>query len=239
MDSHSRAYHGGNTVLDRLTSAEREALFPRLSVCFVEEASVLRERDRPLDAVYFPIDAVLSIVVELTQGQMFEVGVIGRGGAVGAEIAVGARMASRTVLCQAEGRVALLSGEEFATALDRSRTFRTAVHESLRRQWFDSQQTVACNFAHPIEQRAARWILLTHDQIGHDDFPMRAEFLSIMLGIDAARIHPPLAALVELGCIRYADEQLTVLSRAALYEHACECYERQLTAPFITRNGVA
>jgi Crp-like helix-turn-helix domain len=112
--------------------------------------------------------------------------------------------------------------------------FLLAVLESLRRQWFDSQQTVACNFAHPIDQRAARWILMTQDQVDHDNFPMRTEFLSIMLGVDEVKIHEPLAALEKLGCISYEGEALTVVSREALRGYACECYERQRSTPFIT-----
>jgi len=233
------AYRGGNAILDRLAPDEREALLPQLSVCFEEEANVLHRLDQPIDAVHFPIDAVYSIIVELAQGQMYEVDVVGRVGVIGAEIAIGAQMASRTVLCQAAGRVARLPSDQFETALDRSRTFLGAVRESLRRQWFDSQQTVACNFAHPVEQRAARWILMTQDQIGHENFPMRAEFLSIMLGIPEAQVREPLAELVELGCIRYEAEQMTVLSRSALHANVCECYDRQRTAAFITLGGPA
>src|ERR1700729_3559061 len=113
-----REYGGRNSILDRLEPAERAKLLSQLSVRFAEEASVLRVRDQPIDAVHFPIDSVYSVVVELAQGQMYEVDVIGRGGAVGAEIAIGAHVASRTVLCQAGGRVAQLPSDQFKTALD-------------------------------------------------------------------------------------------------------------------------
>jgi len=108
---------------------------------------------------------------------------------------------------------------------DASHKFLAAVRESVRHQWFASEQTVACNFAHPIEQRAARWILMMQDQTGRERFPMRAEFISMMLGVPAAHVRAPLAALAELECIRYADEELTVISRDALQEHVCICYE--------------
>jgi CRP-like cAMP-binding protein len=236
MDSRplASAYSGGNAILDRLSPLEREVLLPNLRIYGDEEASVLRTRDQPLDTVYFPIDAVYSIVVELARGNMYEVDVIGRAGVIGAEIAIGARVASRTVLCQAAGRVACAPSDQFKTALEHNRTFLLAVRESLRRQWFDSQQTVACNFAHPIEQRAARWILMTRDQVGQDSFSMRAEFLSIMLGVSEAMVGEILAALVRLDCIQYQDERVAVLSANALREHVCECYDRLQTARFIT-----
>jgi CRP-like cAMP-binding protein len=239
MDSPGATYKGGNIILDRLTRADRDALMPQLGIALVEEGTVLRPRDQPIDTVHFPIDAVFSVIVELAQGHMYEVDVIGRGGAVGVELAIGAHISSRTMLCQAGGSVATLTSAQFKNALDRSPIFLAAVRESLRRQWFDSQQTVACNFAHTIEQRAARWILMTQDQVGHERFSLRAEFLSIMLGTTTAKIRDPLAVLEELGCIEYADDMLTVLSRDALTDVTCECYERQLTAPFLTFDGVS
>ena len=220
-------YPGGNAILDRLTAVEREQLLPGLSVIFEEESTVLHARDQRIDGVHFPIDAVYSVVVELERGQMYEVDVVGRAGAAGIELAIGARSAMRTVLCQAAGRVAHISGPEFMHALERSPAFLMAVRESLRRQWFESEQTVACNFAHSIEQRAARWILMMQDQTGRDRFPLRAEFLSMMLGVPDTQVYAPLAALAELGCLRYADEELTIVSRDALLEHVCICYKEQ------------
>jgi hypothetical protein len=226
-----RAYPGGNAILDRLTPVERADLLPGLNTFFEEESNVLHERDEAIGGVHFPIDAVYSVVVELERGQMYEVDVVGRAGAAGIELAIGARSAMRTVLCQAAGRVAHISGAEFMRALERSPAFLTAVRESLRRQWFASEQTVACNFAHSIEQRAARWILMMQDQTGRDRFPMRAEFLSMMLGVPDTHVHAPLAVLAELGCIRYAWEELTVVSRDALLEHVCMCYEGPPVSP--------
>jgi hypothetical protein len=227
MDTHppASAYCGGNAILDRLSPREREDLLSHVSVYIEEEGTVLRARNRSIDAVHFPIDAVYSVVVELSQGHTYEVDVIGNTGVVGAEIVIGAEIASRTVLCQAGGRVAKLPCERFIDAIARNQPFLAAVRESLRWQWFNSQQTAACNFAHTIEQRAARWVLITQDHIGREHFPLRAEFLSIMLGVTAARVRDPLAVLAHLGCIRFEDDYVTVISREALREYGCECYD--------------
>jgi len=233
MDPHPpvHAYRGGNAILDRLSERERETLLPHLFVYADEETNVLRTRDQPIEAVHFPIDAVYSVVVELAQGHTYEVDVIGRGGVVGAELAIGAQRALRTVLCQAGGLVAQLPRAYFKDALARDETFLLSVRDSLRRQWFDSQQTVACNFVHAPEQRAARWILMTQDQSGRERFPMRYEFLSIMLGLSETKVREPIAALVRLGCIRYEDEQVDVVSREALRDYVCECYGLQSLEP--------
>ena len=232
-----REYLGGNIILDRLSPEERKVLLPGLNVSFEEEGSVVRVRDEVIEGIHFPIDAIYSVVVELSQGNMYEVDVIGRGGGVGIEVALGALTASRTVLCQAPGSVAQVPNNQFKNALDRSRTFLVAVRESLRRQWFDSQQTVACNFAHPAEQRMARWILMTQDQTGMDCFRLREEFLSIMLGMPVAMVDEPMSLLIQLGCISYADEELRVESRQLLEDYVCECYSRQQTTPFLVLDG--
>jgi CRP-like cAMP-binding protein len=230
-------YDGGNAILDRLPPAERAELLPDLTVATDEETRILWMRDDPIDRVHFPIDCVYSVVVELEQGHTYEVDVVGRGGVIGGELAIGGEVAPRTVMCQVGGRVARLSRDRFRTALAASQVFLAAVRESLRRQWFVSQQTVACNFAHTPEQRAARWILMTHDQIGRDRFPLRAEFLSIMLGMSATAVREPLAVLEHLGCIRFAEEQVAVVARRELHGFACECYERQRSARFIVVDG--
>ena len=68
---------------------------------------------------------------------------------------------------------------------------------------------------------------MMQDQTGRDRFPLRAEFLSMMLGVPDTQVYAPLAALAELGCLRYADEELTIVSRDALLEHVCICYKEQ------------
>ena len=183
---------------------------------------------QPIDAVHFPIDSIYSIIVELTGGEAFEVGVVGRDGMVGAELAIGTGVAARSVICQAAGRVASISADRFREALNASDALVAGAQESLRRQWFISQQTVACNAAHTIEQRIARWVLMTADALGRTPFPLRFEFLQMMIGDDAATIRSTLAQFRMIGAMSYDDQLVTVASIATLHEMTCECYERQV-----------
>jgi CRP-like cAMP-binding protein len=226
----SEQYTGGNSILDCLSEAERAALMPGLRVAFDEEASLLQQRNESIAAVAFPIDAIYSVVVELPDGDAFEVDLIGREGVAGGEVALGAPAAARSILCEAGGRVAHLPSEQFKAALTESDPFLHAVRESMRRQWFNNQQTVACNFAHTIEQRAARWILMTADKLGRDEFPLRSEFLSIMLSVAPHLVREPLDVLTAVGSIRYADGRITILSLQTLLDHACVCYAVQVRA---------
>jgi CRP-like cAMP-binding protein len=221
-------YTGGNSVLDCLSEAERVRLLPGLRVALDEEASLLYQRNELIAAVAFPIDAIYSVVVELPDGDAFEVDLIGREGVAGAEISLGAPASARSVLCQAAGRVAHLPSDQFKAALTQSDPFLNAVRQSMRRQWFNSQQTVACNFAHTIVQRAARWILMTSEQLGRDEFSMRAEFLSIMLGVAPQLVREPLDVLAAVGSIRFADGRVTIISLQTLLDYACVCYAVQV-----------
>ena len=126
-----RVYAGGNAILDRLAPREREILLPGLSVFAETEARVLYACDQPLDAVYFPIDAVYSVVEEVTPEELYEIEVIGCAGAAGAEFAIGARTAHHTVLCRTPGLVARLPASEALHALELSWTFYMALHQAL------------------------------------------------------------------------------------------------------------
>ena len=225
-------YGGGNTILDRLPAAELAAFQSHLNVYAEDESAVAQRFGHPLAGAYFPIDAIYSVVVELSNGDAFEVGVIGRDGLVGAELLIGATLAARSVICQGEGRVAYLAADRLHHALSAGGALRDHAQRALRRQWFISQQTVACNFAHGIEQRMARWLLMTHDAVGRPHFPIRLEFLQMMIGASEAHMRSALDRIAEIGAIVYDDHGVTVVSLAELREAACECYERQRTDRF-------
>jgi hypothetical protein len=229
----SAGYGGGNAILDRLPESELAALTPHLTLYVEEESIAVRMREQAFDSVLFPIDAIYSVVAELSRDS-YEVGVIGRDGVVGAEVLLGANVAPRSVVCQGGGHAVKMPIEPFRHALDRSAMFLASVRESLRRQWFVSQQTVACNFAHSVPQRAARWILMSRDAIGRDEFPLRVEFFSMMLGIPEAELRTLTGPLQNTLNVSYDGTNLVIPNRATLLEHVCECYRLQQMSPFVT-----
>ena len=225
-------YGGGNAILDSLSEKLRRRLQPHLAVFRQEDALILVSRDDRIDEICFPIDAIYSVIVDLANGNAYEVDLVGRDGFVSAEFALGAKVAARTAMCQEAGQVARLESQLFSDLLLSSDEFRETVLRSARRQWFVSQQTVACNYAHRAEQRAARWILMTQDAVGKSTFGLRPEYVSMMLGLTQAAVLEPLLFLCDLGSIQYENRQITVVSRNALRSQACECYDRQ-QIPFI------
>ncbi|HEV2737460.1 MAG TPA: Crp/Fnr family transcriptional regulator [Candidatus Elarobacter sp.] len=217
-------YEGGNRVIDGLPAAERREAIRHLTMMTAEEASGGIARGEPIAAVYFPIDAVFSVLVELSGGDCYEVDTIGRGGLIGGELLFGAEGASRSVICQVSGRFAQMPRDAFEQHLAQVPSFATAVQNAMLLQSYRAQQTIACNFAHTLVERCARWILLTHDAIGRADFTFRSEYLAMMLGVQTNVVAEPLAALQALGTVRFADEVVTVVSERRLRDAACECY---------------
>ena len=220
-------YDGGNRLIDGLPPADRHQIVPHLTMMTAEEASSGILRAEPITAAYFPIDAVFSVLVELARGESYEVDTVGRSGLIGGELIFGTTAASRSVICQIGGTFAQMPRDAFEECLQNSGPFSLAVHHALLLQWYRAQQTIACNFAHSLVQRCARWALLTHEAIERDTFKFRAEYLSMMLGEQTHVVMEPMATLQAVGAIRYAEDTMTIVSGRALREAACECY----TAP--------
>jgi hypothetical protein len=82
----------------------------------------------------------------------------------------------------------------------------------------------ACNNAHPIEQRYARWLLTTHDRVDSDEFPLTQEFLAQMLGTRRATVNEAAAGFQKAGMITYKQGEIKILNRSALEAASCECY---------------
>ncbi len=217
-------YNGGNRLIDALPPADREAVSEHLTMMLADETSSGISRGEPITAAYFPVDAVFSVLVEVDGGQCYEVDSIGRDGFVGGELLFGVGVAARSVICQIGGRFAQMPLAAVEDCLARVPSFAAAVHRAQMLQWYRAQQTIACNFAHSLLERCARWAALTHDAVGRAEFNFRGEYLSMMLGEQPHVVAEPMAALEAIGAIRYANDVLTVLSDRRLREAACECY---------------
>lgn len=223
-DNEPTRYDGGNRLVDGLPPADRDEVVRGLTVMTAEEGSDGIVRGERITAAYFPIDAIFSVLVELEGGHCYEVDSVGRDSAVGIELLLGAELASRSAMCQIGGRFARMPLERFRDHLVEMPSFAAAVHRTLLMQWFRSQQTIACNFAHAPVERCARWAMMTHDAIGREEFSFRAEYLAMMLGLQTHAVIEPMAALQALGAIRYADDVLTIVSERRLRQSVCECY---------------
>jgi CRP-like cAMP-binding protein len=225
MEMVNPGYDGGNRLIDGLPPADRQAVVAHLTTMIAEEASDGISRAERITAAYFPIDTVFSVLVELRGGDCYEVDSVGREGLIGGELLFGADVAARSVICQIPGHFAQMPREAFEQCLAGTASFSAAVHHALLLQWYRAQQTIACNFAHTMVERCARWTLLSHDAAGRAEFTFRAEYLAMMLGMHPHVVAEPMAALEGLGAIRYAGDVVTIVSERRLRDAACECYQ--------------
>jgi CRP-like cAMP-binding protein len=221
------SYTGGNLLIDSLPGSDRERIAARLEVFQAEVPECIVAHGQHFEDVIFPIDAIFSVTAELRLGHVYEVAAIGRQGIIGAELALGVVSAPRSIMSQVEGRAARIDRESFDECVRESAALARAVYGHLARRLFIAEQFIACNFAHHVTQRCARWVLMLRDEAGRDEFGLRQEFLGMMLGLEPQAAGLAAADLQRTEAIRYADERVALVDHEALLEVSCECYEAQ------------
>lgn len=219
--------------------AERGASFTNLLIATVPNRESLApflerihlEPDAPIYAVgdtithyVFPIAGIVSVVKETAHGTM-EVGTAGLEGMVGIPALLGvpictARIFAQTPVVADRVRVDVFGGLVAASEAARGHLLRyvNAVHE-------EACQGVLCARFHTLEERCARWLLLSHDRLGSDAMPLKQRFLSHMLGVHRPAVSVAAGRLRKAGLIQYSRGHVEVLDRARLEEASCECYD--------------
>jgi CRP-like cAMP-binding protein len=213
-----------NRLLAALSPEEYETIAPHLERVRYEQRRVLFEPEEPISHVVFPETMVVSLVSTLQEGGTIEVGTTGCEGMVGLPLFLDDNSSSIRAFAQIPGDGLRMRAEEF-TRLTKS---ASAFHHILLRytQAFLTQvaQTAACNGTHLVEQRCARWLLMTHDRVAGDTFPLTHEFLAFMLGVRRAGVTIAMRALAEAGLVRYTRGAVEIVDRDRLEEASCECY---------------
>jgi len=212
-------------MLAMLNEHERDAVRGDGQLAEFERGQSVYQAEAPIDAAYFPIDCVLSVVTRMEDGSMVEVGTIGREGTTAIPLIMGANTSANESFCQVEGRAWKIPAQSFIGLLEGSRDFRLAMNRYLQAYVNMLGQMAACNGLHSVLERCARWLLMTQDRVDRSDFPMTHEFLAAMLGSRRSGVTVAAATLQGAGYIRYAHGQVTILDRAGLEATACECYK--------------
>ena len=213
-----------NRLLRALPVAEYEPLLSQLVPVRLRLKQVLVEPDVPITDVYFIRDGVGSMIATEQEGGDIEVGTIGNEGLVGLPLLHAADTTAYRVIVQVEGDAWRMPADAFRRLVDERPTVR---HLLLRyAQHFSDQlaQSVACNRIHTLEERCARWLLMTHDRVHGSEFELTHEFLSLMLGVRRAGVSVAMGTLQNAGIIRYVRGRVQVLDQARLEEASCDCY---------------
>ena len=215
---------GENRLLAALPTKEYERLKPLLKPVSLGLKESVYKADEPINFVYFPLVGVISLVITMQDKGTIEVGTIGNEGFVGTPVFLGADKSPTTAFCQVPGDALRMAADDFRREVGKAGPFQDMIRRYTQAVMNQISQTVACNHLHSVQERMCRWLLMTHDRAGGDEFPLTQEFLAQMLGVRRPSVTVVAGILQQAGLIQYHRGRITILKREELEEGACECY---------------
>lgn len=214
-----------NRLLGLLPDATLRALAPHLQLVRLAQHDTLYEELRPMPDAWFPIDSVLSMLaVNAGAETSVEVATIGSEGVLGVPLFLGADTSPGLVFAQIAGAAWRMPAATFRQAAAQDPEFAGVLRSYTHALMVQVAQGSACNRAHGIGQRCARWLLQTHDRVRGDTLDLTQEFLAQMLGERRAAVNQAASQLQQSGLIRYARGHIQVLNRPGLEAVSCPCY---------------
>jgi CRP-like cAMP-binding protein len=160
----------------------------------------------------------------MEDGSEVEVATVGREGTTGLPVFLGVSSSPGRAFCQIEGDAWRMSADDLRAASEPGSALYSALQLFTQAMIILISQSAACNRTHVIEQRCARWLLMTHDRVSRDQYYLTQEFLAQMLGVRRAAVNQAAGALQNKGIIEYTRGRMTIKDRAALEGASCECY---------------
>jgi CRP-like cAMP-binding protein len=186
---------------------------------------VLYEGGEPIRHVYFPDDGLISLLIVMENETVREIGVVGNEGMLGTALALGVKATSTRALVQLPGSAMRMKAGALREELKRGGALPDALRRYAHALFKQVAQSAACVSSHAVDERLARWLLMTHDHAPGDVFEMKHEFLAMMLGVTRSVVTRAAGLLQREKVIRYTRGRVTVLDRNRLEAMACECYE--------------
>jgi CRP-like cAMP-binding protein len=213
-----------NALLAALPGEERDVVLAEAEQAPMTFQLVLQEVNEPIGHLWFPASGVMSVLSEMEDGSVVEVATVGREGMVGLPLVLDARQSAQRIFVQIPGQGLRLSAAAFARLRPRLPALERLLLRYALSLVVQVSQGSACNRLHPIEARCARWLLLTHDRVDGDAFPLTQEFLAQMLGVTRPSVSIAAGMLQKAGLIHYARGAIEILDRPGLEQASCECY---------------
>jgi CRP-like cAMP-binding protein len=213
-----------NRLLSALSAADYQRLVPHLELVHLEMKHVAYEPEQPIEYAYFPLTGLASMVTVMQGGKAIEVATIGNEGMVGLPLFLGVDRTAGQAYTQVPGDSLRIKADVFQKEVSRQAGLARMLQLYTQALLVQISQAMACNGIHPIYQRTARWLLMTHDRVASERFPLSQEFLSQMLGVRRAGVSEVATKLRKAGLIRYSRGMIEIVDRAGLEAAACECY---------------
>jgi CRP-like cAMP-binding protein len=213
-----------NRLLAALPGKDYKQLVPHLEPIHLVFAEVLYEPGDTIQYLYFPNHSIISLLSTVEERSTLEVGIIGNEGMVGISVLLGVKTSPHRALVQGEGSALRMKAAALGKAVSHSGSLQHLLYRSTHGLMTQIAQSAACNRFHQVEARLARWLLMTHDRIGTDEFRLTQQFLSDMLGVRREGVTNAARAFQKNRLITYSRGHIRILNRAGLEAATCKCY---------------
>jgi CRP-like cAMP-binding protein len=213
-----------NRLLLALPASDLQQLTPEFEQIRCERAQILMDADSSLDHVFFPDSGIVSAVAVYADGSIIEMATIGREGCTAVQAVLGAESSSIRLLVQIPGGAAKMSRVAFTQAMEAMPSFRGLMYAYVQAFLEQVLVSVACNGAHSLKQRLARWLLTMRDRADDDALQITQNLLAEMLGVQRPTVTNAARELERTGLIARGRREVTILDRQGLVAESCECY---------------
>jgi len=213
-----------NRILSALPSEDFSRLERHLASTPLVYKQSVSKASEPITQICFPDSGVCSVMAVMRTGAAAEVGTIGNEGVTGVALFFGDDSEPSESMIQVPGKGRMLPAGVFRDELERRGALHRLVGHYAHALMIQVMQSAACNALHPIEKRACKWLLMTHDRVFTNEFTLTHEFLSMMLGVTRPMVSGVAERLQRDGLIRYRRGHVTILNRERLEKSTCECY---------------
>ena len=214
-----------NRLLLALPSSNLKQLMPELEEIRCGREQILMDADSSLDHIFFPNIGVVSVVAVYADGSVIEMATVGREGCTAVQAVLGAKSSSVRLLVQIPGSAAKMSRAAFTKAMGSMPSFRNLMYAYVQAFLEQVLVSVACNGAHSLKERLARWLLMMRDRGDDDALQITQNLLAEMLGVQRPTITNAIRELERAGLIARGRRQITILDRQGLMAASCECYQ--------------
>lgn len=221
-----RAVH--NKILLALPKGEYSAISSKMEYVSLPAPTLLNEIGKPIKFVFFLNDGLASVLSIMADGKTVEVGLTGKEGFVGILLSAGLSSSPTRVIMQIGGSGFRIAAKDLAVALPQAPVLAASLQRFAREMALQASQVAACNRLHDIDERLARWLLMSQDRLGGDIVPLTQEFLAHMLGTRRASVTVAAGHLQKAGIITYKRGSVKIENRSQLEGATCECYKNMI-----------
>jgi CRP-like cAMP-binding protein len=216
---------GDNRLIAALPREDYERVLPHLEPVTFALGDLVYDAGRPLDFLYFPTTAVVSLLYTMADGSTAEMGLTGNDGVVGIALVLGGATTPNRAIVQIAGGALRLPAQRLQAEFTQGGAVQQVLLRYVQALITQISQTAVCNRLHAVEQRLCRWLLLSHDRVHSRELPMTQEFIAHMLGGRRESVTVAAGRLQDAGLIHYARGHITILDREGLEATVCECYQ--------------